>query len=115
MVVGDTEHLERLVLNLVSNAVKFTERGGVGHDRARADPATSPCCRVADTGMGIPFEEQANLFQRFFRSSVATERAIQGTGLGLNIVAVDRRGAPGQRRLRVDVPAWVRRSGSRSR
>ena len=35
--------------------------------------------------MGIPFEEQANLFQRFFRSSVATERAIQGTGLGLNI------------------------------
>ena len=42
--------------------------------------------RVADTGMGIPLEEQDRLFQRFFRSSLATEHAIQGTGLGLHIV-----------------------------
>ncbi len=83
-VIGDSTHLERLVLNLASNAVKFTDQGGsvrigleVQHDIA--------VLSVTDTGMGIPFEEQANLFQRFFRSSVATERAIQGTGLGLNI------------------------------
>jgi signal transduction histidine kinase len=42
--------------------------------------------QVSDTGMGIPHEEQARLFQRFFRSSLATQHAIQGTGLGLHIV-----------------------------
>ena len=42
--------------------------------------------RVKDTGMGIPLEEQGRLFQRFFRSTLATEHAIQGTGLGLHIV-----------------------------
>jgi signal transduction histidine kinase len=42
--------------------------------------------RVTDSGMGIPLEEQGRLFQRFFRSSLATEYAIQGTGLGLHIV-----------------------------
>jgi signal transduction histidine kinase len=41
---------------------------------------------VSDNGMGIPLEEQDRVFQRFFRSSLATEHAIQGTGLGLNIV-----------------------------
>jgi len=40
---------------------------------------------VSDTGMGIPLEEQGRLFERFFRSSLAVEHAIQGTGLGLNI------------------------------
>ena len=42
--------------------------------------------RVKDTGMGIPLAEQSRLFQRFFRSTLATEHAIQGTGLGLHIV-----------------------------
>ena len=41
---------------------------------------------MRDTGIGIPMEEQAGLFQKFFRSSLATEHAIQGTGLGLHIV-----------------------------
>ena len=41
---------------------------------------------ISDTGMGIPEDEQSKLFTRFFRSSTATERAIQGTGLGLTIV-----------------------------
>ena len=85
-VVGDAEHLERLVFNLVSNAVKFSHSDGVvtvGLERIQHLAVLS----VSDTGLGIPIEEQANLFQRFFRSSVSTERAIQGTGLGLNIVA----------------------------
>jgi PAS domain S-box-containing protein len=84
MVVGDSHHLERLVLNLVSNAVKFTDRGGSVRVGLEVQHETA-VLSVSDTGMGIPFEEQPNLFQRFFRSSVATERAIQGTGLGLNI------------------------------
>ena len=40
---------------------------------------------MADTGIGIPVEEQEDLFTRFFRSTSATEQAIQGTGLGLSI------------------------------
>ena len=82
---GDAAYLERLTLNLVGNAVKFTAAGGtvevdlsVTGDVARLT--------VSDNGMGIPVEEQDRVFQRFFRSSLATEHAIQGTGLGLNIV-----------------------------
>jgi PAS domain S-box-containing protein len=82
---GDPAYLDRLVLNLVSNAVKFTPEGGcvevlldtVG-DLAELS--------VSDNGMGIPLEEQSRLFERFFRSTLATEHAIQGTGLGLHIV-----------------------------
>jgi PAS domain S-box-containing protein len=82
---GDQAYLERLVLNLVSNAVKFTDAGG------EVDVTLSVKGEVAelyvrDTGMGIPIEEQGRLFQKFFRSSLATEHAIQGTGLGLHIV-----------------------------
>jgi signal transduction histidine kinase len=82
---GDPEYLERLVVNLVSNAVKFTEWAG------SVDVTLVVCgdvaeLHVSDTGMGIPLEEQGRIFQRFFRSSLASEYAIQGTGLGLNIV-----------------------------
>ena len=41
---------------------------------------------VADTGLGIPADEQAQLFTRFFRSSISRQHAVQGTGLGLAIV-----------------------------
>ncbi len=82
---GDPTHLERLVLNLVSNAVKFTPEGGcVDVDVSTAAEVAQ--LRVKDTGMGIPLAEQSRLFQRFFRSTLATENAIQGTGLGLHIV-----------------------------
>ena len=84
-VVGDAQHLERLVLNLVSNAVKFSDPGDVVRVTLERSQQLAVLA-VADSGMGIPTEEQANLFQRFFRSSAATEKAIQGTGLGLNIV-----------------------------
>jgi PAS domain S-box-containing protein len=85
-VTGDPSHLERVVFNLVSNAVKFTEDGGTIRCRLYAS-AQEAVLEVSDTGIGIPQAEQAGLFTRFFRSSTAQERAIQGTGLGLSIVS----------------------------
>lgn len=85
MLQGDPAHLERLAVNLVDNAVKFTDDGGTVEVSVKVSGKVAEL-RVADTGMGIPLEEQGHLFQRFFRSSLATEHAIQGTGLGLHIV-----------------------------
>lgn len=83
---GDAALLERVVLNLVNNAVKFTPDGGsvcvrVTHDR------THVVLEVIDTGIGIPADEQDRVFARFFRSSRSVAEEIQGTGLGLALVA----------------------------
>jgi PAS domain S-box-containing protein len=85
MVEADAAQLDRVLLNLLSNAIKFTPAGGrvTVHVRRHADRTEF---EVADTGIGIPPEEQGQLFNRFFRSSTATTQAIQGTGLGLAIV-----------------------------
>lgn len=84
-VLGDASQLERVVLNLVGNAIKFTEDGG-RVECSLTSAGDAAVIEVRDTGIGIPEEEQANLFHRFFRSSIAQERAIKGTGLGLSIV-----------------------------
>lgn len=81
----DPVQLERALLNLLTNAVKFTPDGGAIQVRLTRTPLGSEIV-VHDTGMGIPEAEQGQLFRRFFRSSTATEQAIQGTGLGLSIV-----------------------------
>ena len=83
--LGDRHALERVALNLLNNAIKFTPDGGsaVLGVRRTADGAALV---VSDTGLGIPEQDQEQLFSRFFRSSAATEHAIQGTGLGLSIV-----------------------------
>lgn len=84
-VIADPAQLERMVMNLVSNAVKFTpDRGRIEIGLTESDD--SAVLVVRDTGIGIPSDEQSLLFTRFFRSSTATARAIQGTGLGLTIV-----------------------------
>ncbi|HET8961367.1 PAS domain S-box protein [Nocardioides sp.] len=86
VVLGDRMQLERVLENLLSNAVKFTEDGGEVTVRlTRTD--TEARLTVGDTGIGIPDEEQAGLFQKFFRSSTAQAKAIQGAGLGLSIVS----------------------------
>jgi hypothetical protein len=85
-VLGDAIQLERVLVNLLSNAVKFTPDGGRVATRLHTEDGEA-CLAVADTGIGIPHEEQDALFQKFFRASTAQDLAIQGTGLGLSIVA----------------------------
>jgi PAS domain S-box-containing protein len=82
---ADTAQLERLVANLVSNAVKFTPAGGHISITARHDADTT-VIQVRDDGIGIPPSEQDRLFRRFFRSSLSSALETRGTGLGLFIV-----------------------------
>jgi len=81
---GDAAQLERVLLNLATNAVKFTPKGGVVSVVADGDDAGVRLA-VVDTGMGIPPSEQPRIFTRFFRSSRARAAAVPGTGLGLVI------------------------------
>ena len=82
--LGDRDMLERVVINLASNAVKFTPAGG-RIDVRLSSSTEGNVIEVADTGIGIPKQEQERLFSRFFRSSSAQEQAIPGSGLGLSI------------------------------
>ena len=91
---GDVQSLEAVVTNLVSNALKFTEDGGWVRCRLRK-VGNQARLEVSDNGLGIPEPEQRDLFTRFFRSSTAQLRAIQGSGLGLTIVEAIVRGHDG--------------------
>jgi signal transduction histidine kinase len=87
LVSGDPHHLERALTNLVTNGVKFTPDGGrVSVEVSTDEAAGTAVVRVADTGLGIPESDLDKVFGRFYRSEVAQERAIQGSGLGLPIV-----------------------------
>jgi signal transduction histidine kinase len=81
---GDRDRLGQVFDNLISNALKFTPTGGRVTVRLRERDGQA-ALEVADTGMGIPEEEQSRLFERFYRASGATERSIPGIGLGLAI------------------------------
>ena len=84
-VLADRSALERAIMNLVSNAVKFTPEGGIVRVRASHDRSNA-VFSVSDTGMGMSAEDKDRLFTRFFRSPTAMSMAIPGTGLGLAIV-----------------------------
>jgi two-component system phosphate regulon sensor histidine kinase PhoR len=84
-VAGDPESLERLLVNLVDNAVKYNRDGGrVTVRLARA--GGEALIEVEDTGIGIPEELQPRVFERFFRVDKGRAREEGGTGLGLAIV-----------------------------
>ena len=83
-VLGDRDMLERVVVNLVGNAVKFTADGGLVAVRLDVDTDRTSLL-VSDTGIGVPVDEQERLFTRFFRSSLAMKEEIPGSGLGLAI------------------------------
>jgi signal transduction histidine kinase len=80
---ADPVRLRQLLDNLMSNAIKFTPRGGTVAVSASSRGELARL-EVSDTGVGIPEQEVGNLFDRFFRASTAA--SIQGTGLGLSIV-----------------------------
>ncbi len=81
---ADAARLRQVLDNLVSNALKFTPRGGsVRLTAANGDGSLR--VEVTDTGIGVPPDELGQLFSRFYRTSSARRRAIPGTGLGLVI------------------------------
>lgn len=83
-VLGDATRVRQVLLNLVSNAVKFTEGGEVAITTRRAE-GSEVVIEVRDTGIGMSAEEQARIFDDFVRLDGAVHRQIQGTGLGLGI------------------------------
>jgi signal transduction histidine kinase len=80
---GDQRRLTQVLLNLVGNAIKFTEQGGVGVQVAAADGAFE--ISVRDTGPGIAPADQERIFEEFQQADTSTTRPKGGTGLGLAI------------------------------
>ena len=88
--LGDPVRVRQILLNLVGNALKFTDHGGVDVDAAPVESDTDAVVvefRVRDTGVGIDPAQQATLFQAFTQAEHATTRLYGGTGLGLSIVS----------------------------
>lgn len=89
-VLGDDGRLRQIVLNLASNAVKFTESGGVLLSVSRHTDSISRRITlridVKDTGIGVPLHQQAHIFEEFAQADGSHARRYGGTGLGLAIV-----------------------------
>lgn len=83
-IFADPVRLGQALDNLISNAIKFTPRGGTVTVTLECTP-THAVMKVHDTGMGIPADEVELLFERFFRATTATRSAVPGVGLGLAI------------------------------
>jgi two-component system, sensor histidine kinase and response regulator len=89
-VVGDPVRLQQVLANLVGNAIKFTAGGHVLielHEDARTEEGTMLHVTVADTGIGIPADKHATIFEAFNQADGSTTRRFGGTGLGLTISA----------------------------
>jgi signal transduction histidine kinase/CheY-like chemotaxis protein len=81
---GDSVRIRQVLLNLVSNAAKFTSTGHI-IIRAHQPTPSHLCIEVSDTGIGIPLEKQSLLFGEFVQADASTTRKYGGTGLGLAI------------------------------
>jgi PAS domain S-box-containing protein len=95
VISGDPIRLRQILLNLVGNAIKFTETGWISVSLSveaaedKDEPETAPTLRfsISDTGIGISAERQSRLFQAFSQAESSTTRRFGGTGLGLSICA----------------------------
>lgn len=86
--VGDVRKLNQILMNLLSNALKYTKEGIVVfsiHKMEEAEDALKLRFEVSDTGIGIKKEDQDKIFESFERSDIVRNRGIEGTGLGLAI------------------------------
>jgi len=86
--IGDWSRLEQVLINLVGNAMKFTERGSVSvllTVKERTPESVLLYFAVVDTGIGIAPERQAQIFEAFTQADGSTTRRYGGTGLGLTI------------------------------
>jgi signal transduction histidine kinase len=83
----DAEKLCAILTNLVKNAIKYTDQGSVefGYNRAGQQNYVSLLFYVKDTGIGIPFDRQEAIFERFIQADISDVQARQGAGLGLSI------------------------------
>jgi two-component system, OmpR family, phosphate regulon sensor histidine kinase PhoR len=85
LVYGDRERLKQVMINLVDNAIKYTDSGGSVAIAVRNEGGRC-AVSVADTGIGIPAEHHSRIFERFYRVDKDRSRDVGGTGLGLAIV-----------------------------
>ena len=88
MIEGDASRLRQILVNLLGNAVKFTDHGGIileVHVEFASTDEVSLVFSVTDTGIGIPKDKQSRLFEHFFQVDASITRTHGGTGLGLAI------------------------------
>ena len=87
--VGDPTRIRQIIFNLCSNAIKFTETGGVHIvitcSHTEQQHVENVSIEVADTGIGIPADKVGNIFNKFTQGDSSTNRKYGGTGLGLAI------------------------------
>jgi two-component system phosphate regulon sensor histidine kinase PhoR len=84
IISADSFKLEQLFVNLIDNALKYTERGGITVRLSLTDRVFT--ARVEDTGIGIPKDDIPHIFERFYRVDKSRSRTLGGTGLGLSVV-----------------------------
>jgi len=84
MVLGDKDHFNRILINILSNAYKYTNEGGQISVALKENHKTVEII-IEDTGIGIPKEDINLVFERFYRSDLSRSRGTGGTGIGLTI------------------------------
>ncbi len=88
-IIIDEEKVERIILNLVSNALKFTPEGksiDIGLSRKKYKNSNMICITITDQGIGIPKSKQDKIFERFGQADTSLSRQAEGTGIGLYLV-----------------------------
>ncbi len=85
-IAGDSDKLEQVLTNILSNSIKYTQEGG-RIDMIAGSMGSNVYIRIIDNGIGIAPEDQKHIFERFYRADKARTRTAGGTGLGLAIAA----------------------------